>query len=494
MKTFIAAAGIGLALTLLPQGSSAQVPTAGAGSPTGVCQTWNGREYVTRPCASVTGTRQEREPAGPSAEDEAHGIDRVGRRLYEQGKFEEALVQFERARSVYSRDGAAYYGICLVNAAWGNYPNAHSHCSVALQYGTRDVWSVSQGELRQYIESLRTKSDQQRETFNREADEREFQKCQSFYEGMDLERALYFLDYYTESQLDMRHRQEAYVMKGTVLTRLGRFTEAEQAFYKAYTLNPQKALKDVEQKNHPNLADALWDLEASRALSIKADDLDSKLFKVSLLQQSLRFSPDNYRSLYWLGDTEMEVYHYQEADAHLRQAIASHVGAQSVEQADGSQAQHFYGYPPAPKLESGAEFRLSIIRDVLQSANNAVKRGADRQAQGATDGDGLFLEWPSFLLGEGYMLTGKPEQAQSLLQGLIAKFPDNEIFRKDAQILSRIALHQPRYINEARRQAEAARKNGMEGVLYEVDQNMRCVAGQTFDGAGSCINNGFIWP
>ncbi len=311
---------------------------------------------------------------------------------------------------------------------------------------------------------------------------------------MDLERALYFLNYYTESQLDVRHRQEAYVMKGTVLTRMVRFTEAEQALYKAHTLNPQKALKDVEQKNHPNLADALWDLEASRALSIKGDDLDSKLFKVSLFQQSLRFSPDNYRSLYWLGDAEMDAYHYQEADAHLRQAIASHMGAQSVKQAYGSQAQHFYGYPPAPKLESGAEFRLSIVRDVLQTANNSLKRGADRQAQGATDGDGLFLEWPSFLMGEGYMLTGKPEQAQSLLQGLIAKFPDNEIFRKDAQILSRIALHQPRYINEARRQAEAPRKNCMEGVLYEVDQNMRCVAGQTFDGAGSCINNGFIWP
>jgi hypothetical protein len=30
--------------------------------------------------------------------------------------------------------------------------------------------------------------------------------------------------------------------------------------------------------------------------------------------------------------------------------------------------------------------------------------------------------------------------------------------------------------------------------LYEIDQNMRCVAGQTFDGVGTCINNGFSWP
>jgi len=47
---------------------------------------------------------------------------------------------------------------------------------------------------------------------------------------------------------------------------------------------------------------------------------------------------------------------------------------------------------------------------------------------------------------------------------------------------------------EARRQAEMTRTNGAWGVRHEVDQNAKCVAGQTFDGVGSCINNGFTWP
>jgi tetratricopeptide (TPR) repeat protein len=86
-----------------------------------------------------------------------------GRLLYEESRLEEALAQFERALGIDRFDGAAYYGICLVNAAWGNYPNAVSHCELALAYGTRPVWGVSRQELVRYIDQLRAKSAEQRE-------------------------------------------------------------------------------------------------------------------------------------------------------------------------------------------------------------------------------------------------------------------------------------------------------------------------------------------
>lgn len=65
----------------------------------------------------------------------------------------------------------------------------------------------------------------------------------------------------------------------------------------------------------------------------------------------------------------------------------------------------------------------------------------------ARDDDGFFLEWPSSLLSQGYLFTGQRERAEPILQGLLTKFPKNEFFRKDAQTLSRIVIHQPRRIN-----------------------------------------------
>lgn len=489
----LAVAGLIAAAWTFPRYGLAQVPSAGEGKPEGICTTWDGEKYVTRPCAggSGSGPARTKEPKGPTAEEEAHDIDRHGRLLYEQSRFEEALAEFERARRIHRYDGAAYYGICRINAAWENYQNAIGHCETALAYGTKPVWGVGKQDLRKYIDWLRVKEAEQRKF---QQDEQAFRDCLKPYEAMDWERALQLLDSFTESRPGARRLQEAYAMKGTVLTRLRRFGEAERSLYKAYTLDPQKALRDVEQGNRPNLADALWDLEASRALSIQGNDLDSRLLKVSLLQQSLRFSPDNYRSLFWLAEAEMDVHRLHEAEMHLHQAIGSYMNAGSVEQAYGTKAQRFHGYPPATNLERGAESRMAALADIRKAADESLKKADSLSARGAVDGEGSFLDWPGYLRSSAYMATGKFEQAQPLLQELARRDPDNGIFRNDAQTLSRIRAHEPLYINEAARQAKAAGRKGKEAVLYEVDQNMKCVAGQPFDGAGSCINNGFRWP
>jgi len=489
----LVAAGMVAALWAFPRQGLAQVPSAGEGTPEGICSTWNGEKFVTRPCVGGPGSGRSRErgPKEPSAEEEARNIDRYGRLLYEESRLEEALAQFERARGIDRFDGAAYYGICLVNAAWGNYPNAVSHCELALSYGTRPVWGVSRQELVRYIDQLRAKSAEQREAHQ---DEQAFRDCLKYYEAMDWERALHFLDSYTKSRPGARRLQEAHAMRGTVLTRLGRFGEAEQALYKAYTLYPKKALRDVEERNHPNLADALWDLEVSRAHAIRGKDLDSRLLKISLLQQSLRFSPDNYRSLFWLADAEMEAFRYPEARMHLMQAMESYMTAGSLRQSFGTRAQQFHGYPEPTDFGRAVEIRQGIIQDALRAAQASLAKADSEAAKGASDGNGSFLEWPGYLRSSAYMVMGKPGEAQAILRELLRKSPDNAIFRENAQTLARILVHQPLYINEASRQAEAARRKGREAVLYEVDQNMKCVAGEPFDGIGSCINNGFRWP
>ena len=73
-------------------------------------------------------------------------------------------------------------------------------------------------------------------------------------------------------------------------------------------------------------------------------------------------------------------------------------------------------------------------------------------------------------------------------------FSDNSDYKYFSKILPRMLLHKSIYMTETKRQAEAAMNNGIEGILYEIDQNMKCVAGQTFNGVGTCINNGFSWP
>jgi tetratricopeptide (TPR) repeat protein len=472
-----------LIVAALPSPTGAQV----RGAPNGICQEWNGREFVTRPCSSgSSGSARNTEPRDSSVADEARSFDRAGKLFYERGQLQEAQEQFEKARRLNQYDGAAYYGLCLVQAAWGNFAFAASNCSAAMTYGTSPVWSIARRELQTYLGDLRKKAEDARVADGKAADAQAFQRCEDLYKEMDWERALYFLDYYTDPKWVGRTRvQEGLVMKGAVLIRLGRFREAEQALHAAYVMNPQRALQDVRDRKKPNLAELLWDLEFSRALAVEGKDDDSKLLRLSLLQQSLRFSPDNYRSLYLLADAELDVgYDLGAANEHLRRALEQlTVGAQP-----------FHSYPEVVNFAKGVQIRQEMVNDRLKIANDAEGKANALEAAGKTEADVPLSDGPTSLRAQALMIRGQPDKAMPLIKGLMTKYPDNGIFRIYADALSRLIVHQPIYVTEATRQAETVRKNGRESVLYEIDQNMRCVAGQTFDGVGTCINNGFSWP
>jgi len=501
MKKQIAVILLGSTLALVSTGGAAQAPDDIKGAPIGICTVWNGREYESRPCVDESNGRRNKEARGLSASQQAHDLDRIGANLYNQGKLEEALTQFQAAMRINPTDGSAYYGICLVNSAWNNYAHAHTNCDLAVRYGTKDVWSISKADLRQYTNSLLEKLGLQNEAYKRESDENSFQKSKTFFDAMDWERALYFLNFYTDSQQNYTgHLQEAFAMKGTALTRIGLFTEAEQALYQAYKVNPEKALDDVRQGKHPNLADNLWDLEVSRAHAIPGKNIDSKLKKMSLLQQSLRFRPNDFRSLYWLAYAEFRADYWSEGAKHLEQA------QKGFEQncwmnCDNTMFAPVYvderAVPSSPTIGQLRGEYWSPPQDVqkdLDGALRIVNILAQKQLSFGREMEKITPDKTHAEMADAYTYLSMFQKAHDLYAGLLTKFPDNKEFQQKKEILSRIIVHEPLYMNEAKRQAEAVKKNGRDGVLYEIDQNMRCVAGQTFDGVGTCINNGFSWP
>ena len=505
MKKRMATIALGSALALFAAEGIAQVPDAGEGAPTGICTVWNGKNYESRPCVDETGNRRIREPKGPSPSQQAHEHDRSGANLYNQGKLEQALEQFQAATRIDPRDGAAYYGVCLINAAWNNFAFAHTNCDLAVRYGTRDVWSISNSELQRYTNSLLAKLNLQNEAFKRESDESEYQKSKGFFDAMDWERALYFLNFYTDPQQNYTaHLQEAFAMKGTALMRRGLFAEAEQALYQAYKVDPQKALDAVRQDRHPNLADNLWDLEVSRAHAIQGKDIDSKLKKLSLLQQSLRFRPDDFKSLYWLAYAEFRTNYWNEGAKHLEKAQKGFEQNCFMNCGKSMMAPVYVDHRDVPSsptigtlVSMGKDEYWDPPKEVqedLAGARRIVNILAQEQLSSARDMEKIAPDKAHEEMADAYTYLSDFQKAHDLYKGLLAKFPDNKEFQQKKEILSRIIVHQPLYINEAKRQAEAAKKNGHDGVLFEIDQNMRCFAGQTFDGAGTCINNGFSWP
>jgi tetratricopeptide (TPR) repeat protein len=505
MKKQIAAITLAGAFSLLSTVSTAQVPDAGEGAPTGICTVWNGKNYESRPCVDESGSRRVRERKGPSPSQQARELDRIGANLYSQGKLEQALAQFQAAARIDPRDGSAYYGVCLINAAWNNFAFAHTNCDLAVRYGTKDVWSIGNSELQRYTNSLLAKLNVQNEAFKRESDENEYQKSKGFFDAMDWERALYFLNFYTDPQQNYTaHLQEALAMKGTALTRRGLFAEAEQALYQAYKVDPERALDAVRQNRHPNLADNLWDLQVSRAHAIQGKDIDSKLRKISLLQQSLRFKPDDFRSLYWLAYAEFRTNYWNEGAKHLEKAQKGFEQNCYMNCGSSMMAPVYVderALPSSPTIgtlhPAGNNEYWDPPKDVqkdLDGAFRIVNILAQEQLGSARDMEKIAPDKAHEEMADAYTYLSDFQKAHDLYKGLLVKFPDNKEFQQKKEILSRIIVHQPLYINEAKRQAEAAKKNGQDGVLFEIDQNMRCFAGQTFDGAGTCINNGFSWP
>lgn len=542
----IAAAATGL----IWSASAAQVPSAGGGQPTGVCQVWNGHEFVTERCSSPGGGRDSFDPVGvdwtppPNPRELADDLDREGASLLTQGRLGDALDRFDRALRLVPDDSAALYGVCREQATDRYFVEAYGLCvkATSLDRGAiARIWNLGKQELASYTASLRGDA-------RRQASTRALAPCRATFEQLAHWQAVACLDGYLAAHADAAEVRDAQRMKGLSLTRLGRFAEAEQALYRAYTSDPQRALEDIRQDNHPNLADALWDLNASRALAITAkvdvakaeavaasteaqrlsteqtrteqlgaagavseeaiaaaraaarqaaviadaaaarvqQVVDQKLLKVSLLQISLRFSPNNYRSQFWLAVAEADVSRFRDAHAHFRAAIDSHMGAASMNQQLGTHVQEFHGYPDASRLETVAN---EIVGEL-----GKLQRDASDELALATELEGLGMTNQAERKAYDQIALQDLRAAHTTFDGLLAKFPGNAEFRHQKEILSRINHHEPLYITEARRQAEAARKNGHDGVLYEVDQNIRCVAGQTFDGAGSCINNGFSWP
>ncbi len=504
--------GLGIALGIFSGTGYAQ-----QGGGTNNCQTWVGDHYETRPCNfSAPPAKQPRggdaEPVVPqkTPRERSREKDLEGKAFLDRGYLQPAFEKFNDALKFDINDSAAYFGFCLVLGRGGNpdYVEALHYCEKAAaldKEAISSVWGWDKDALNNKISHLKGEARRQKER-------QDFYLCNKNFEKMDFAGAASCLAGYLNHHPNADNRQLACQMKGTALTRLGKFAEAEEALHQSYLANPDAALSNITSRKHPNLADNLWDLEVSRALAIPDSGIDNTLKKITLFQMSLRFRPDDYRSLYWLAQEELKGAYYNMAFNHLDKAEKQWFaekcptcvsmtndalrgpypdrrpvpGAPYIGRLEDN-GQSTAWYPPDIEGQKNEAFRIVNYdaQERLSKARNQVEKGI---------GTNKELDAAREQMARAYMQIGNHEKAYEIFSGLLGKYPQHPEYRHLKEVLSRIIVHKPIYNMEARRQAEMTKKNGQWSVLHEIDQNVKCIAGQTFDGNGSCINNGFRWP
>jgi tetratricopeptide (TPR) repeat protein len=313
------------------------------GAPTGMCQVWNGREFVTQPCSKGGAPP----PSSPRWEREQEEQERINRNnelmrrakeimrkadaLYDAGRYREALDLYLEAGKVWSRWGVDQYG--------NTFEQKIINCR-SMIYVTDAKAAISREDYERATSLLR-----EAQSINRKhADSWEALRKECESDALTKKAvALINQGKYGEAESLLTQAVKVYPKSSWAYNHLGRallgqkrYKEAEVFFLQAIQLDPEiklarynlaEALKnqkrDIEAekvlrqllKIDPNYIDAYYQL----GISLSNQDRDSEA--ESAFRQAIKLNPDDARAHYQLGQILDSQNRYSEGELAYRQAV-----------------------------------------------------------------------------------------------------------------------------------------------------------------------------
>jgi len=494
----IAAAVLSIAASLSSTGVYADVK----GAPTGMCQVWNGREFVTQPCSKGGSSP----PSSPRWEREQEEQERINRNtelmrrareimrkadaLYDAGRYREALDLYLEAGKVWSRWGVDQYG--------NTFEQKIINCR-SMIYITDAKAAISREDYERAASLVR-----EAQSINRKhADSWEALRKECESDALTKKAvALINQGKYGEAESLLTQAVKVYPKSSWAYNHLGRallgqkrYRDAEVFFLQAIQLDPEiklarynlaEALKnqkrDIEAekvlrqllKIDPNYIDAYYQL----GISLSNQDRDSEA--ESAFRQAIKLDPDDARAHYQLGQILDSQNRYSEGELAYRQAIKLEPDNARVHIFLGRSLHKQKKYP-----EAEAALRQAVKlapNDVL--AHHGLGRTLEDQER-YTDAETAYRKALELVpndasihkrLGDTLRSQRRYQEAEAVYKKALSIEPDNNDIKGSLQYLT------------ALQQAAVAEKHGKDSLNNKPLDKMSIEARKGFDTGGTAIS------
>ena len=313
------------------------------GAPTGMCQVWNGREYVSQPCSKEQSSprssrrweryqeEQERINRNNELRRRAAELSRKADALYDAGRYREALDLYLEAGKVWSGWGVDQYG--------NTFDQKIKNCR-SMIYITDAKAAIKQEDYEQAASLIREAQSINSKYADRWEDLRK--ECES---DALTKKAVKLIDQgnYKEAEPSLTKAVNIYPKSDWAYNNLGRallgqkrYKEAEVFFLQAIQLNPEiksarynlgQALQNQNRnieaekafreliKIAPDYPDAYYQL----GVALTAQNRDSEA--EAAFRQAVKLNPSDSWAHYNLGITLDSQNRYSEGERAYRQAI-----------------------------------------------------------------------------------------------------------------------------------------------------------------------------